>query len=231
MTDERAVVHPLALELQGLADRTARQVLDVLAHLEAGTITPAQLPELVAVLVKLGGDQAAALVVGELVRELELAGARPHQLPPLAGLTGHVQAPAVERAVATVMAGDELTRRSRLERLARSAVARAGQDARGAAVRSSPAVAGWTRGVDSDSCQLCVWWWREGRVWPKTHHMPRHPGCTCVQVPALARGLRGVSDEAYADSTRRRELERRGEYLQSFGTDRRSRERTARRVT
>src|SRR5699024_11877771 len=32
--------------------------------------------------------------------------------------------------------------------------------------------------------------WREGRVWPKSHHMPRHPGCTCVQVPKLVRTCR-----------------------------------------
>lgn len=218
------VVHPLALRLGELGERTARQVLDLLDQMHAGTILPAQLAELAAVLVKLGGDQAAGMVVGDLVRDLELAGARGRQLPPVAGITGHVQAPAVQQAVATVMAGDELAQRARLERLARSAVARAGQDARGEAIRQAPAVAGWTRGVDSDSCQLCRWWWREGRVWPKTHHMPRHPGCTCVQVPALARGLRGVSDEAYGDSRRRAVLEQRGEYLDQFGTNRRARE-------
>lgn len=213
-------LHPLAVRLGALADTTARQVLDLLEQLHAGIIRPDQLPELVAVLVKLGGDQAAALAVTELVRDLVAAAPRA-TVPSMAGVTSHVQAAAVERAVGTVMAGAEHTRRGRLEQLARGAVARAAQDARGDVVRSSPLVEGWTRGLDSTACQLCVWWWREGRVWPKSHHMPRHPGCTCVQVPVVSRDVRGLSREAYDDSAERRQLEARGEYMGAFGTNRR----------
>lgn len=213
-------LHPLAVRLGQLSERTARQVLDLLDQLAAGLIRPDQLPELVAVLVKLGGDQAAALAVSELVRELAAAapGAR---LPSVTGITGHVQAAAVEQAVTTIMAGAEHTRRGRLDQLARGAVSRAGQTARADALRSSPLVEGWVRGLDSTACQLCVWWWREGRVWPKSHHMPRHPGCTCVQVPRLVRDRPEVSKAAQDDSAERRELDRRGDYLAAFGTDRR----------
>ncbi|HET7386135.1 MAG TPA: hypothetical protein VFJ19_05645 [Nocardioidaceae bacterium] len=49
-------------------------------------------------------------------------------------------------------------------------------------------VPGWVRGLDADPCQLCTWWWREGRVWPMTHRMPQHPGCTCQPVPVLNPG-------------------------------------------
>ena len=213
-------LHPLAVRLGQLSERTARQVLDLLDQLAAGLIRPDQLPELVAVLVKLGGDQAAALAVSELVRELAAAapGAR---LPSVTGITGHVQPVAVEQAVVTIMSGAEHTRRGSLDQLARGAVARAGQTARADALRSSPLVEGWTRGLDSTACQLCVWWWRAGRGWPKSHHMPRHPGCTCVQVPRLVRDLRGVSREAYDDSAERQQLDRTGDYLAAFGTDRR----------
>lgn len=213
-------LHPLAVRLGQLSERTARQVLDVLDQLAAGLIRPDQLPELVAVLVKLGGDQAAALAVSELVRELAAAapGAR---LPSVTGIAGHVQPAAVEQAVVTIMSGAEHTRRGRLDQLARGAVSRAGQTARADALRSSPLVEGWVRGLDSTACQLCVWWWREGRTWPKSHHMPRHPGCTCVQVPRLVRDLAGVSRQAQDDSVERQQLDRTGDYLAAFGTDRR----------
>lgn len=216
-----AVVHPLALQLQQLGERTARQVLQLLDQLDAGLLDPGQLPELAAVLVKLGADQAAALTLGELVRELADAGAPAGALPPVAGVTGHATLSGAELAAGTVMAGPVEERRARLERLARGAVARAGQDSREQAIARSPLVEGWTRGLDSTACQLCRWWWREGRVWPKRHHMPRHPGCTCVQVPELTRELRDVSREAADDSAERRQLAARGEYLAAFGTGRR----------
>lgn len=214
-------VHPLSVRLAELSDRTARQVLELLDQLDSGTIRPDQLPELAAVLVKLGADQAAALTLADLTAELEAVTGRRAGLPPLSGVTGHASVTGAEQAVTTVLAGPVTDRRVRLERLARGAVARAGQDSREYGIRRSPLVKGWTRGLDSTACQLCVWWWREGRVWPKTHHMPRHPGCMCVQVPAVSRDLRGVSREAFEDSNVRRELERRGEYLAAFGTDRR----------
>lgn len=51
------------------------------------------------------------------------------------------------------------------------------------AVRESTLTEGWVRGLDGDPCQLCRWWWRDGRVWPKAHPMPTHPGCACVPRP------------------------------------------------
>lgn len=215
------VVHPLTVRLHELGERTARQVLALLDQLDAGVLQLAQVPELVAVLVKLGADQAAGLAVAELVQQMAAAGVPPGSLPRMAGVTAHSTLTGAETAAATVVAGPREQVAARLARLSRAAVARAAQDARQAALQGSGLVEGWTRGVDSTSCQLCVWWWRNGRVWPKEHHMPRHPGCTCVQVPKLVANLQGVSDAAYDESAERRELERRGAYLDSFGTDRR----------
>lgn len=210
-------LHELAVRLSDLSHRTARQILAVLEQVAAGVVDADAIPELVAILTELGATQALALTTGELAAELSAAVGRPVALPaPVVNL----QPGAVQSAAATILAGPVEQHADRLARLGRSAVARAGQDARERSLRSSELVEGWTRGVDSTSCQLCVWWWRGGRVWPKRHHMPRHPGCTCVQVPKLAAGL-GVSREAYDDSTERRELDRRGRYLAAFGTDRR----------
>lgn len=211
-------LHELAVRLSELSHRTARQVLAVLEQVAAGVVELDAVPELVAILSELGATQAAALTTSELAADLSAAMRRPVVLPePVVNL----QPGAVQAAAGTILAGPADQHADRLARLARSAVARAGQDARQAAIRGSGLVEGWTRGVDSTSCQLCVWWWRGGRVWPKTHHMPRHPGCTCVQVPQLVRDLAGVSREAYDDSAERRQLDRSGRYLAAFGTDRR----------
>lgn len=215
------VVHPLTVRLHELGERTARQVLALLDQLDDGVLQLSQVPELAAVLVKLGADQAAALAVAELVQGMAEAGVPPARLPSVSGVTAHATLSGAETAAATVVAGPREQVATRLARLARGAVARAAQDAREDTMQSSPLVQGWTRGVDSTSCQLCVWWWRGGRVWPKDHHMPRHPGCTCVQVPKLVPELVGVSREARDESAERRALDRRGAYLAAFGTDRR----------
>ena len=215
------VVHPLTVQLHELGERTARQVLALLDQFDAGALQLSQVPELAAVLVKLGADQAAALAVSEMVQDMAAAGVPPGRLPSVSGVTAHTSLANAEMAAATVVAGPREQMATRLARLSRGAVARGAQDARESTMQRSELVEGWTRGVDSKSCQLCVWWWREGRVWPKTHHMPRHPGCTCVQVPKLVTDLQGVSTAAYNESAERRDLDRRGAYLESFGTDRR----------
>ena len=52
-------------------------------------------------------------------------------------------------------------------------------------IEKSKVVSGWRRGTEPDACQLCRWWARDGRVWEPSHAMPRHPGCTCHQVPVV----------------------------------------------
>lgn len=72
----------------------------------------------------------------------------------------------------------------RLERLSLNAPLDAAQEARGRAIEASGA-SGWVRQMDADPCQLCRWWWREGRVWPADHPIPRHSGCECVARPVI----------------------------------------------
>lgn len=214
-------VHPLTVELARVGDETARAVLAILDAIESGLYPADVLPELAATLMRLGAAQASELVLADYAATVA---ATAGTVPPAAALApvSSVSESKAAQAVATVLAGQPEQVRTRLERLTRSTVVRAAQDTRGQAVARDPNVHGWRRGIDSDTCQLCRWWWREGRVWPKDHHMPRHPGCTCVQVPVtVSTGVAGVSKEAYEDSAARRELDRRGKYLDAFGTDRR----------
>lgn len=56
----------------------------------------------------------------------------------------------------------------------------------------SPLVEGWVRNMDADPCQLCQWWWREGRIWPKEHPFQTHHGCACVPRPVWAKGIKST---------------------------------------
>ena len=57
---------------------------------------------------------------------------------------------------------------------------------------ASPLVEGWTRQMDADPCQLCRWWWREGRVWPKEHRFQTHTGCACVPRPVWRKRIQST---------------------------------------
>ena len=49
---------------------------------------------------------------------------------------------------------------------------------------------GWVRQRSAGCCQLCTWWWREGRVWPAEHPFQRHKGCTCTPKPVIRNNIR-----------------------------------------
>ncbi|UYG15634.1 hypothetical protein BRM3_08220 [Brachybacterium huguangmaarense] len=70
-------------------------------------------------------------------------------------------------------------------RLARSEAIEAAQSAFSRTMQTSRRVKGWKRGMEPDACELCTWWWREGRVWPKGYSLQTHKGCTCRQVPVM----------------------------------------------
>lgn len=82
---------------------------------------------------------------------------------------------------------------ARTRRLGRSEPLTTAQQARGQALTKQATVQGWTRNLSADPCELCVWWSRGGRVWPKDHKMPTHKGCTCSQTPVLTVNVKPVS--------------------------------------
>lgn len=94
------------------------------------------------------------------------------------------------------------TQKMRIERLARSEPLETAQNATIDAIQQQPLVEGWTRQMDADPCQLCRWWWREGRIWPKEHPFQSHPGCNCSPKVVLAENIESTM------YTRRLERER-----------------------
>lgn len=91
------------------------------------------------------------------------------------------------------------------ERFAKGKPLEYAQEAYRKAVQESPFTRGWERETNPDACTLCLWWARDGRVWPKDHYMPTHTGCQCRPKPVVQKGT-SLSDEAIERSTRDREV-------------------------
>lgn len=102
----------------------------------------------------------------------------------------------------------------RLERLGYSVAVDSVQDSYQRELQRDSEVSGWVRGLDAGACQLCQYWYRGGRIWPRDHPMPKHPGCKCQQVPDFSgdtpkdtRLLRDKRHREFIESLSPRELE------------------------
>lgn len=92
----------------------------------------------------------------------------------------------VDVARASDVPDDIIARLGRAEPLKTAARTYSGQ------IADSKLVEGWSRQLDADPCQLCRWWWRDGRVWPKAHRFQTHTGCACVPRPVWAKGIQST---------------------------------------
>lgn len=167
-------------ELEAAVTATAEQVTAAVALHEAGDISAEALVALVAAFIAAGNRTTASLA------DLSLASA-------LTVLLGQVVAPLgitrplddpdrLTTAARTMLALDNPSL-ARWQRLARAEGQEAAARAYSDAVKRSPHVAGWRRGISGSACQLCRWWSRDGRVWAADHTMPTHKGCTCHPDP------------------------------------------------
>lgn len=87
----------------------------------------------------------------------------------------------IARAIETILEGGDVT--ERLERLAHAENIKSAQYGYGAALRDDDRVIGWSRGLESDACELCEHWYDGGKIFPKSAQMATHPNCQCTQVP------------------------------------------------
>lgn len=167
-------------ELEAAVTATAEEVAAAVALHEAGEISAETLAALVAALIAAGNGTAASLA------DLSLASALTVQLgrvvAPL-GITRPLDDPDRLTTAATTMLRLESPSLARWQRLARAEGQEAAARAYSAAVKRSPHVTGWRRGISGSACQLCRWWSRDGRVWAADHAMPTHKGCTCHPEP------------------------------------------------
>ena len=186
--------------LRQLSEGTQRIIGQLWDAVERGALTPADFDVLardVLVTATARGYDLGTLSVRAYV---EAVTGQPYALPATA--PGPASAHRLGRALATIAASGQDSR-MQLLRLAGAEPLRAAQRGQSAEIKRNPKVTGWTRGLESDACELCVWWWRNGRVWQAEWTMPDHTGCMCHQVPAIGRGD-NVQTERQAAKSRAR---------------------------
>lgn len=150
----------------------------------AGAISQAEFADLGAIMLATGNAQAAQVARLSLAAYVTEQTGRALDVRPVAVPAHHTSTARLARALSTIATAPEGAP-ARLARLAIAEPSSAGAKTYGAGVRSTPGARGWVRGRDSDPCQLCTWWWRQGRVWPMSHSMPEHKGCCCVPLPTF----------------------------------------------
>jgi hypothetical protein len=114
---------------------------------------------------------------------------------PVVGVLPRADEPArLLKAATTVLdiASDSEVSAAIVSRLARAEPLESAATAYSQAMQQQPLVEGWTRNMDADPCQLCRWWWREVRIWPKNHPFQTHKGCACTPRPVLARNIQST---------------------------------------
>lgn len=108
------------------------------------------------------------------------------ELPATVTPSASTSSGALSQSLQTILEGDSDKIVGRLERLGYVLPIESTQDSYSAALADDSLVEGWQRGLNSDACQLCRWWSRDGRIWPKVQPFQTHKGCKCQQVPKVA---------------------------------------------
>lgn len=183
--------------LRELSEKNKTLLLRLWSAVEQGALTQAEFPTVAAQVVAVANER------GRAAAEIALNGY-------LTAAAGEVTAPVVvatvvddrgrlEKALATIMATDQDII-MQLERIGVVEPLEAAARRMSEGIQRDQRVKGWVREMEADACQLCRWWWREGREWPAEHLMPTHKGCVCTQLP--------VTRHRIASTTYTRKLER-----------------------
>ncbi|KUI43915.1 hypothetical protein AU197_21155 [Mycobacterium sp. IS-1590] len=176
-------------QIVGLSEESERRVLAVYAMFTSGQISAEETATAIATIVAAHNSKAAGLADVSLAATIMLNLGRPVATAGLLPPDGDVDR--LGKAAATVL---KVADRSEVPeaivgRLARSEPLETAARAYSEGMARSPSVKGWVRNLSGGACQLCRWWWREGRVWPAEHPMPTHKGCACTPKPVLAENI------------------------------------------
>ena len=172
--------------LVSLSDDCVKQVMGIYALFVAGTLTEEQTVTAIANIIAVANQRAYALADVALAATIVVQLGQPVATVGVLPSTSDVDR--LTKAAATVLKvaeGSEVPE-AIVGRLARAEPLETAAGAYSDAMKASPHVGGWVRNISGGACQLCTWWWREGRVWPADHRMPTHKGCTCTPKPVVA---------------------------------------------
>ena len=174
---------------ESLAAQAQAQAHAVYTAYQAGRLARDQAEALIVAVVNVANAAAVTVADAGLSVQIEHATGLP---TPATGIAPADGTERLQKAVHTILEEEQPdpelpdNTEMRIERLARSEPLEAAENATIDAMQQQPLVEGWTRQMDADPCQLCRWWWREGRIWPKEHPFQSHKGCNCqpkVVVP------------------------------------------------
>ena len=186
-----------------LGDTTVEKVLRVYALMQAGEVTYLEAVGLMSVLIGKSQARAVALAETSLAAELTL-GTRTAVGVVATGVAPNMLKLRGASRVVLATVNSTPDPEGRIGRMARNLTYEAGANAYSRGVMRSGLVEGWVRNLEPAACQMCVWWWREGRTWPKDHIMPMHKGCTCTPMPVFQKSIHTVGKNAQARSNRDR---------------------------
>lgn len=175
------------LELEALGLESRQRAEKLLAAFDQGAISLDQLRAAIHDLLMAANVKGAASGLVSINREL-WGGSKAAELgagSKLVELYG--KSPILRKSLNTIFDGPVEQLAMKLQRLAEGTGIQAAQETRGKVIRDSKAIGGWIRGLDSDPCQLCKWWSRDGRIWEKWRALQTHTGCTCYQRPVTVK--------------------------------------------
>ena len=175
--------------MRKLSESTKDGVLKLWSLVDRGLMSEAEFTMTAADLLGIANSRGAAVADSTLRAYVEAETGAPDLTR---GISGSANSARLERSLTTILASDKDTI-MQLTRLATSEPLTAGINAFSEGIRKHPRVKGWTRGVEFRPCELCIWWARDGRVWPATHPMPTHKGCVCHPVPVISTNVKAMS--------------------------------------
>lgn len=192
------------MTLRKLSDQSKDILVKAWTAVERGTLPRDVFPNIAAEVVAIANER------GRAAAEIALNG---YMIAAVGAVTPPVVVAAVvddrdrlQKAFATIMDSDQdIT--MQLERIGVVEPLEAAARRMSEGIQQDKRVKGWVREMEADACQLCRWWWREGREWPAEHPMPTHKGCVCTQLP--------VTRDEIASTVYTRKVERAKEGAQS----------------
>lgn len=187
-----------------LAEDSERRVLAAYNAYLSGALSRDEAVHVIASLVAAANGQAVALADLAFAAEVMAQLGVQFPVPTQGAEPGTSDLDRLTKAASTVLDVAEASPVSTaiIARLARSEPLGSAANAYSDSMIRSGKTKGWVRQKSANACQLCTWWWREGRIWPAEHPFQHHKGCTCTPKPVIAEGIRETWKTARAKGIR-----------------------------
>ncbi|MGV9673563.1 hypothetical protein ACWDPV_23760 [Gordonia sp. NPDC003504] len=187
-----------------LAEDSERRVLAAYRAFVSGALTRDEAVHVIASLVSAANGQAVALADLAFAAEVMAQLGVQFPVPTQGWEPGTSDLDRLTKAASTVLDVAEASPVSTaiVARLGRAEPLETAARSYSDAMIRSGKTRGWTRQLSANACQLCRWWWREGRVWPAEHPFQHHKGCACIPKPVIAEGIKETWTTARAKGIR-----------------------------